>query len=765
MTKLATNHKAINGDELEVGDTVDVPGGMHGTVKFIGEVKGKKGIFAGVELSKEWAARGKNDGDVEGTWYFTTSIPGSGIFLPASKAYKRASPVDSSDSFPPTPTTPSIATPSLGGRIETSLQTPPTPLISKLNQSVGPGRAASPAFKPKGRPSLPRPESPLRRAQKVSSTPTGRPSLNAPKFSKSTAATSTPNKFGGSLRGIPGDPGKRTRPLTGATPGRIPGSARPQSRSQSRLGLEPMFDEDLDNKPPGAVKPSNGAPATNPRSRPVSEQNDEVQRLKQELAAREKQLDEQAASLAEMEKSVIQLQSAIPRQAPDASASRTRGSGVDDADVSQLRALVREKNEKIAILTADFDAHRADFRSTIDTLELASTETERVYERRVEELTQEIRDLQDRGDDVESVAQQLKQLEELVQELEEGLEDARRGEAEARGEVEFLRGEVERGRSELKREREKAAAALKGPVTTMENGHGLSSREVEQRDDEIRGLKAIIHSLSRDAPSGSSSPKSGSRRVSKQRNSTLGQTDGANDDLLVEERRARENLEREIKELEGLVDRKTYREEELEREIERLRGLNKTADSESNGYNGPQSAPGSRRTGPENLSTWRQQASSKTRPHAVHLEATAEGDAHSTVTDASNLWCEICEVGGHDILTCTSMFSNQARNGNVDDMTKASPNSQRTGRDAVVEGLKGLGVSSPNPNGRNLPSNTGPVNPDTARSPAQAVPMPNPMNQDMVAGKSSGVVDPSKWCALCERDGHESVDCPFDGDF
>lgn len=61
----------INGDkfgnmDLEVGDTVDVPGGMHGIVKFIGEVKGKKGIFAGVELSREWAARGKNDGDVEG---------------------------------------------------------------------------------------------------------------------------------------------------------------------------------------------------------------------------------------------------------------------------------------------------------------------------------------------------------------------------------------------------------------------------------------------------------------------------------------------------------------------------------------------------------------------------------------------------------------------------------------------------------------------------------------------------------------------------
>ena len=52
--------------DIDVGDVVNVPGGMHGTVKFIGSVKGKKGVFAGVELSKEWASRGKNDGDVDG---------------------------------------------------------------------------------------------------------------------------------------------------------------------------------------------------------------------------------------------------------------------------------------------------------------------------------------------------------------------------------------------------------------------------------------------------------------------------------------------------------------------------------------------------------------------------------------------------------------------------------------------------------------------------------------------------------------------------
>ena len=52
--------------DLAVGDLVNVPGEMYGTVKFVGSVKGKAGRFVGVELSREFAARGKNDGDVDG---------------------------------------------------------------------------------------------------------------------------------------------------------------------------------------------------------------------------------------------------------------------------------------------------------------------------------------------------------------------------------------------------------------------------------------------------------------------------------------------------------------------------------------------------------------------------------------------------------------------------------------------------------------------------------------------------------------------------
>ncbi len=54
------------GDDVAVGDAVDVPGGMSGTVRFVGTVAGRKGVFAGVELHPEYAPRGKNNGDVDG---------------------------------------------------------------------------------------------------------------------------------------------------------------------------------------------------------------------------------------------------------------------------------------------------------------------------------------------------------------------------------------------------------------------------------------------------------------------------------------------------------------------------------------------------------------------------------------------------------------------------------------------------------------------------------------------------------------------------
>ncbi|KAM5442936.1 hypothetical protein MferCBS31731_001808 [Microsporum ferrugineum] len=715
-------------DDVQVGDLVNVPGGMYGTVRFLGPVAGKPGRFAGVELAPELASRGKNSGDVEGRQYFTTSIPGSGIFVPMnnSKYVTRRA------------VAPQL-TPARG------------PAITNFSRSVGPGLNLSSTARPRiRRPSLPRPDSPSKGA------PLPSPKLNI-------SGLRTPS-------GVPKVAPMNGRPRTPLK------SSRPTSRPSSRISMESTTPKRKD-----AVRT------------PAAEDADTIDRTREleiQLRERDKQLEDQAATLAEFQQCVTEL---------------------EGLDAMQVRAQLKEKNDKISALTAEFDSHRADFRSTLDTLEVAASETERVYEKRIEELLQANRELQSRGEDVETVALQLKQLEELVSELEEGLEDARRGEAEARGEVEYLRGEVERTRLELKQERERSSSAFQdGEAPADGSGrHHPTVRDLEQKDDEIRGLKAIIHSLSRGDPTS---------QVFLQQNG-IGQAKGVPDG----EHDANDHLSKmdlRIQELEAALELKTQTISDLQQELEN--GQTQTNAFRTHNRSGTittpplrvhkNAQPASDRAGPNapthahTLSDrtvvpgdWTEnspvEASSSGQYPAraipnndTHrrLNAMPEPDSQSSCTDeGSAAWCEICETSGHDILTCTNMFG--TTNGNklptglpaslraaaqppsvtgppertsfvqtsidsklhdsIDSTFAAfkhspapetngsaksgSPSSQRTGRDVVLEGLKGIG---------GLPS--------SSMSP--------------VAGKASGVIDESKWCALCERDGHESIDCPFD---
>lgn len=468
-------------------------------------------------------------------------------------------------------------------------------------------------------------------------------------------------------------------------------------------------------------------------------QSDEVQRLTKLLEERDRQLKDQATSLGEMEASLSEIQNLMPDDGMDLMSSHSG----EPSDVAQLRALLREKNDKIAMLTSEFDAHRSDFRSTIDTLELASTETERVYEKKVEELQEELREYQSRSEDVETVAMQLKQLEELVQELEEGLEDARRGEAEARGEVEFLRGEVERGRSELRREREKAAAALKGAGAMVDGPHTPGQREVEQRDDEIRGLKAIIHSLSSGA-----AEEHGRSPLSRQGSST-------NPEQLKTAQAQAERLEREKEELRGLVERKAFREEELERELEKLRSQLGVAEQRasviSNGmseHTATQEQRASLRDSKGTVVNWKDAPKSRDPPV---LDPMPESDGRSSA-NSSVLWCEICETGGHDILNCSAMGGDAI----------PKDNKTRNGKDVVIEGLRNLSVSSD----RSRPSVLSPTKPPGS-APTAPLPLPafNNTNSSLVPPKGAAVADPDKWCALCENEGHDVTACPNEDAF
>ncbi|KAI1118750.1 hypothetical protein F5Y14DRAFT_178813 [Nemania sp. NC0429] len=729
-------------DDLAVGEQVDVPGNMVGTVRFVGSVAGRRGVFVGVELHSEFALRGKNSGDVDGVSYFATSVPGTGIFVPINKLSKRDSPA----SFPHSPSTTPFAGLKAASQ-NTTNHTPPTPSLPKFSQSLGPGRAPSPQGK-RLRASLPRPESPVRRLQL---TPAPRPSIATPAKTPSRYGSPTVPKFTSSVRGVPGDPNKSMRQ-------RKPSAA---PRSVSALGQPiPSFDEE-EPMPPltslNAHAKANGSVGSitssmgfkRPASRAHHANEEEVERLKSQLEDRDRQLKEQASALAEMESSLSELTVLIDQN----DQGRMRSSSLDGKDTSQLRAMLREKNDKIAQLTAEFDAHRADFRSTIDTLEMASTETQRVYDAKIQELEQEVQEAQERHDDVEGVARQLKQLEDLVQELEEGLEDARRGEAEARGEVEFLRGEVERTRSELRREREKASAAING------GGHiedrSSMSKELEQKEDEIRGLKAIIHSLSRDTIPGAESPDK-TPTLPQRANSFIKSRQDPADNHMVKDK-----LERELFDLRSVLDQRNNREEELEREVETLRRRSVTNNNRGSSITVGSADRSSYRDSKGTVVLARDpRLPEETHKRSQILDSMPESDALSSVTETSTLWCEICETNGHDILTCTNMFGSQnepAKTGPLNEMPG------KTGKDAVREGLRNLAIPV-DPEAIPRPLSPRPKAP-TAPSPVALPTLPNPQDSGPLAGKESGIVDPSKWCAMCERDGHDSIDCPLEDAF
>ena len=137
----------------------------------------------------------------------------------------------------------------------------------------------------------------------------------------------------------------------------------------------------------------------------------------------------------------------------------------------------------------------------------------------------------------------------------------------------------------------------------------------------------------------------------------------------------------------------------------------------------------------------------------VHEDEADVQDSARSEASSSALWCEICETGGHDILTCKDMFGQ-----NANGKSHQRSDSQRSG--GLKEEDEFTSAARPAPLvSRKSSGGSSDVTP-------KAAPVANPMDMvGMVAGKTSGRVDEEKWCALCERDGHDSLDCPFEDAF
>ncbi|KAG0707304.1 hypothetical protein DFH29DRAFT_896773 [Suillus ampliporus] len=107
------------GKTFEVGDNVRIESlGYEGCLRYIGDIDGKSGLWAGVELSGGFSGKGKNDGSVGGKQYFVCP-PNCGVFVATTKL--------SAPTIPSSYRPPSVAssrsgrvTPSFSGRVTPS---------------------------------------------------------------------------------------------------------------------------------------------------------------------------------------------------------------------------------------------------------------------------------------------------------------------------------------------------------------------------------------------------------------------------------------------------------------------------------------------------------------------------------------------------------------------------------------------------------------------------------------------------------------------
>jgi len=120
---------------------------------------------------------------------------------------------------------------------------------------------------------------------------------------------------------------------------------------------------------------------------------------------------------------------------------------------------------------------------------------------------------------------------------------------------------------------------------------------------------------------------------------------------------------------------------------------------------------------------------------------------HSTTADTRK-HCDMCDGDGHDATSCRR-HSSAYRNGDEDD-DDDDDDQGLDGIDAELERAHLDTTLSPSPS------------PHTHASEHEQQPVYDPTGTGPAPGKRTRRIDMTKWCALCERDGHESVDCPFE---
>ncbi|CAE7228380.1 unnamed protein product [Rhizoctonia solani] len=440
------------GHEFEVGDPVRIESlGMEGTLRFMGEIDGKNGIWAGVELTAAYAGKGKNDGSVSGVHYFTCP-PKCGVFTLPNKL---SAPLTRNGGPRPS----SVASHYTNGRTTPSVSGRTTP-------SYAPAKTIQPPAKKKPEETA---ATGSRASKYVGMTATD---LNTRNTSSPTRSASTPLGTPKALRSIPTP---RARPSMPQPSNSTPKAARPYN---------PMLPPPVPSESPRKMRQN----TITPTSTSSAGGDDDKPNVMSVLDANNAAIQEKIALLMVGSRTSSNPASPIFRGDDERVAQLEK-------EIESLRAEVRDKTASIAEEAAVLNA----------AIERAVTleEDKRLAQERIAELegaNSSVADVQKAKEEAEArlseVEAKMKDTEVRLGELEAKLEDADKRLAEAEDkskDAEAKRTEAETSLESLKSSHVTELNAKVDQISTLESRvSGLETdlqferRELGQQVEELR---------------------------------------------------------------------------------------------------------------------------------------------------------------------------------------------------------------------------------------------------------------------------------------
>ncbi|ANB11428.1 hypothetical protein AWJ20_4238 [Sugiyamaella lignohabitans] len=419
---------------LNIGDTVTLPEGQRAILRFVGKIQGKPGEYAGVELIGDYESQGRHSGTYNGVSYFTTSRPNTGLFITYSKL------IGSSlrNSGPPNGAISGVAPPGS---------------ITRNRLSMGPGSV--------NRPQLHHPHSQGQQSAALQASPSAKSSSISKRTSLVPTLPTTPRRnttANGNLMGN-GTPG------LGPAPQGPYFMSPPQGRRTTTTGSNTSLHQSS-----GSISRSNSVRTPDTASRSVNrvtrqqsaEDEARIAALSRELEEakltineKDKFLEEQAVLLRDVEESLHEFQMLAKSQ------EEKQDSAAGPYDIDTLLKTIEERDRKINTLRTEFENNRQEFRLTIDSLQLDLQETAEVYET-------EIRTLKENAEQAEVIHGRIAELQFMVTSLEKGLKLSQKSEESARQQLSNL-ADIENKLLEKEQELKEASERVEHYRSLMKN--------------------------------------------------------------------------------------------------------------------------------------------------------------------------------------------------------------------------------------------------------------------------------------------------------